>query len=262
MITCLADVLRPSVGVATVRLLRRLGVTVYFPELQTCCGQPFFNSGYADQARPLAQHAIETFNDGRPVVVPSGSCAAMVRVEYPHLFHENDAWHKRAKELASRTYELAEFLVHRLGVQDVGAHFEGTVTYHPACHLRALGLHDETERLMRNVRGAHYVPLEQRDQCCGFGGSFAVRYPEISGAMVEAKAACIAGSGACAVVSSDTGCLLNIGGCLHRRNSNVQTLHLAELLADDRAASARSEPPGDRAETRAAAASPTLSPKP
>lgn len=233
MITCLADVLRPSVGKATVLLLRRLGCTVHFPEAQTCCGQPFFNSGYADEARRLARHTIETFDDGRPVVVPSGSCAAMVRVEYAHLFEADPDWRRRAAELSGRTYEFAQFLVHQLGVEDVGARYDGKLTYHPACHLRALGAGDEVQRLLRNVQGAELVPLDKEDQCCGFGGSFAVRYPEISGAMVGDKANCIAATGTTAVVSTDTGCLMNIGGCLHRRDCDVKTLHLAELLAGD-----------------------------
>lgn len=231
MITCLADVLRPSVGKATLRVLRRLGCQVHFPEAQTCCGQPFFNSGYAEQARRLARHTIETFDDGRPMVVPSGSCAAMVRVEYAHLFEADPGWQQRAAELAGRTYEFAQFLVQQAGVEDVGARYEGKLTYHPACHLRALGGGNEVERLLGKVQGAELVPLEKEEQCCGFGGSFAVRYPEISGAMVGDKVDCIVASGAAAVVSTDTGCLMNIGGCLHRRRCDVKALHLAELLA-------------------------------
>lgn len=232
MITCLGDVMRPEAGVATVRLLKRLGVQVHFPERQTCCGQPFYNSGFLKGARELAQHTIETFAEAgdRPVVVPSGSCAAMVKIEFPHLFHDDPVWHERARELAARTFELSDFLVNRMSVTDVGARFEGKVTYHYACHLRGLGLKDEAEKLIRNVQGIEYVPLPKQDQCCGFGGSFAVRYPQISGAMVEDKTNCVAQTAADVVVSTDTGCLMNIGGALHRQGQKARVLHLAELL--------------------------------
>lgn len=230
MITCLGDVLRPEAGVATVRLLRRLGIVVHFPEKQTCCGQPFYNSGFLEGARDLARHTIEAFADDRPVVVPSGSCAAMVKVEFPHLFHDDPAWHGRATALAARTFELSDFLVNRLKVTDVGAEFHGKVAYHYACHLRGLGLKTEAETLIRHVRGVEYLPLEKQDQCCGFGGSFAVRYPQISGAMVGDKVACVAKTRADVLVSTDTGCLMNIGGALHRQNLPTRTMHLAELL--------------------------------
>lgn len=230
MATCLGDVMRPDAVVATVRLLRRLGVTVHFPEKQTCCGQPFYNSGFLEGARDLARHTIEAFGDERPVVVPSGSCAAMVKVEFPHLFHDDANWHPRAKALSARTFELSDFLVNQLKVTDVGARFEGKVAYHFACHLRGLGIKDEPEQLIRSVQGVEYVPLEKQDQCCGFGGSFAVRYPQISGAMVGDKVGCITRTGADLLVSTDTGCLMNIGGALHRREKSIRVMHLAELL--------------------------------
>jgi L-lactate dehydrogenase complex protein LldE len=230
MITCLGDVLRPAAGVATVRLLRRLGVNVRFPEHQTCCGQPFYNSGFLPGARDVARHTIQVFDDGRPVVTPSGSCAAMVKVEYPHLFHDDAEWLARVVELASRTFELSDFLVNRLKVIDVGARFDGRVAYHYACHLRGLGLKDEAETLIKQVRGVEYVSLPKQDQCCGFGGSFAVRYPEISGAMVADKVGCVIETDADVLVSTDTGCLMNIGGALHRRKLPTRCLHLAELL--------------------------------
>jgi L-lactate dehydrogenase complex protein LldE len=230
MITCLGDALFPDVGVATVRLLRRLGTAVDFPAAQTCCGQPHFNSGFHDDARQLARHTIAAFDTGRPVVTPSGSCAAMVKLEYPELFHDDPAWHARAADLAARTHELSDFLVNVLKVEDVGARFEGKVTYHMACHLRGLGLLTEPERLLRRVRGLEYVPLERADECCGFGGSFAVRFPGISGAMVNDKAGFIEKTGAGAVVATDAGCLMNIAGCLRRRGSAVRALHLAQVL--------------------------------
>lgn len=230
MITCLADVLRPEIGIATVNLLRRLGHEVDFPASQTCCGQPMFNSGFADLARAQAKHTIAAFDDSEIVVVPSGSCGAMVKIEYPELLHDDEAWHRRAVALAERTFELGSFLVHRLGVTDVGARYDGTVTYHYACHGRMTGASDEVERLLGAVAGLRYVPLARQDQCCGFGGSFAVRYPQISTAMVNDKVNCVLATGATAVVSTDMGCLMNIGGRLRRRESAVEIMHLAELL--------------------------------
>jgi L-lactate dehydrogenase complex protein LldE len=230
MVTCLGDALFPQVGVATVRLLRRLGVGVDFPAAQTCCGQPHFNSGYHDEARLLARHTIETFARSPLVVAPSGSCAAMVKKEYLELFHGDPGWRPRAEDLARRTYELSEFLVRVLGVEDVGARFESRATYHMACHLRGLGLLSEPERLLRRVRGLELVPLERADECCGFGGSFSVRYPGISGAMVQDKCGFIERTNVAAVIATDAGCLMNIAGCLRRRGSAVQALHLAEVL--------------------------------
>ena len=230
MITCLGDVLRPQAGQATVRLLRRLGHEVDFPRDQTCCGQPHFNSGFADFAREQAKHTLRVFAGEQPVVVPSGSCAAMVKLEYPHLFEGDAEWHPRAVQLAARTFELADFLVNQLGVSDVGARFEGKVTYHYACHLRGLGLAGEAETLIRHVAGATLLPLARQDQCCGFGGSFSVRYPHVSGAMVGDKVNCILRTEADAVVSTDAGCLMNIGGRLRRQDRPVEVLHLAELL--------------------------------
>ena len=230
MATCLGDVLRPEAGKATVSLLRRLGHELDFPEAQTCCGQPFFNSGFADLARQQAKHTIRTFAGERTVIVPSGSCAAMVKHEYPHLLADEPEWHAEAEELAARTFELSDFLVNRLGIVDVGARFEGKVTYHYACHLRGLGLTNEGEQLIRHVQGATFLPLARWDQCCGFGGSFSVRYPHISGAMVDDKVRCILQTEADAVVSTDAGCLMNIGGRLHRQGQTIRVMHLAELL--------------------------------
>ena len=231
MITCLADQFFPQAGTATVRLLRRLGVEVVFPKGQTCCGQPHFNSGYWADARVLARRTLRLFAQELPVVVPSGSCAAMVKLEYPALFDGEPSWHRRAEELAARTFELSDFLVNVLHLEDVGACFPARATYHMACHLRGLNLHQEPERLLRKVRQLELVTLDRCQECCGFGGSFSVRYPEISAAMVQDKAACIEKTGAQYVISTDAGCLMNIGGCLHRRQSTVQARHLAEILA-------------------------------
>jgi len=231
LVTCLGDALFPDVGVATVRLLRRLGIGVDFPAAQTCCGQPHYNSGYHADAAELARGTVRAFAGDRLVVTPSGSCAAMVKAEYPRLLADDPTWLPRAVDLARRTHELSDFLVNVLGIEEVGARFAGRVAYHMACHLRGLGLRDEPERLLRRVSGLELVPLERADECCGFGGSFSVRYPGISGAMVNDKATLIEQAGVDAVTATDAGCLMNIGGCLRRRGSRVRVLHLAEILA-------------------------------
>ena len=230
MITCLGDVMRPGAGKAVVRILRRLGHSIDFPAAQTCCGQPMFNSGYADLAREQARHTIGVFAGDRPVIVPSGSCAAMVKVEFPHLLKADDAWHERALDLARRTFEFSDFLVNQLQVLDLGAKYQGKVAYHYACHLRMLGQTNEVQRLVERVEGATYVPLNRQDQCCGFGGSFAVRYPQVSGNMVDDKMRCILATGADCLVSTDAGCMMNIGGRMHREGKTVELLHIAELL--------------------------------
>jgi L-lactate dehydrogenase complex protein LldE len=230
MVTCLGDVFFPEVGMATVRVLRRLGVEVNFPKSQTCCGQPHFNSGYHEDARAIARHAIQAFAGDRLVVTPSGSCAAMVKVEYPQLFQDDLIWHGRAEDLARRTHELSDFIVNVLGTDDVGARFSARVTYHAACHLRGLGIQAEPERLLQKVKDIQCVSLERSDECCGFGGSFSVRFPEISGAMVRDKAEFIEKTGADVVTATDAGCLMNIAGCLRRRGSKVRAMHLAEIL--------------------------------
>jgi L-lactate dehydrogenase complex protein LldE len=178
----------------------------------------------------MARHLIRTFADSSSVVAPSGSCAAMVKLEYPELFHDDPSWRRRADELARKTHELSSFLVNVLGVDDVGCSYAGRVTYHMACHLRGLGVKSEPEQLLRRVRGLEYVQLERADECCGFGGSFSVRYPGISGAMVQDKAAFIEKANVDTVVATDAGCLMNIAGCLRRRGCAVRVLHLAELL--------------------------------
>jgi L-lactate dehydrogenase complex protein LldE len=230
MVTCLGDVIRPQAPQAVVHILRRLGHEIEFPPAQTCCGQPMFNSGFADLAREQAKHTIRVFEPCDVIVTPSGSCAAMVKVEYPHLFEEDAAWHDRAKAVASKLFEFTDLLVNRLGIVDVGAKYQGKVAYHFACHLRMLGQKDEVEQLLRHVQGTTYVPLQRQDQCCGFGGSFAIRYPDISGAMVDDKMKCVLETGADVLVSTDTGCLMNIGGRLHREKKTIEVLHIAELL--------------------------------
>ena len=233
-VSCLVDQLYPQVGVATVQLLRRLGVEVDFPRAQTCCGQPVFNSGFAREARELARRMLDIFEGSQYVVVPSGSCGSMVKVFYPELLRDAPDLHARARALAARTYELSHFLVRVLGVTEVGARYHGKVTYHPSCHLlRELGVAEEPRILLRHVQGIELVELPPAlaQQCCGFGGTFSVKYPGISEGMLRDKLRGIEGTGADTLVSCDMGCLMHLGGALHRRGSAVRTMHLAELLA-------------------------------
>ncbi len=232
-ITCLADLFEPQIGVDMVRLLRRRGVEVDFPPEQTCCGQPAFNSGAWDDARRVARNMIDAFSEAEYVVSPSASCAAMVREQYPSLFADDPALLERVKDLSNRTYEFIEFLVRVLGVTDPDAQFDGVLTYHYTCHLRSLGIVTEAEDLVRRLSGTTYVPLEERSRCCGFGGSFAVKHPAVSGSMVCDKIDRIIDTGADAVVVNDTGCILNISGALHRRNVPIRVIHLAQILAGE-----------------------------
>ncbi|MEN3334133.1 MAG: L-lactate dehydrogenase complex protein LldE [Blastocatellia bacterium] len=230
-ITCLVDQLFPQVGVSMVEVLRRLGIELDFPEAQTCCGQPAFNSGYHAQARELAERFINVFDESQYIVTPSGSCASMVKVFYADLF-EDAAQRERARRLAARTYEFSEFLVNVLKVEDVGAQFRGRVALHQSCHLlRELNVRTEPRKLLSAVRGIEMVELERADACCGFGGLFAIKYAQISGGILQEKIDCIERSGADVIVASDMGCLMHISGGLSRQRIPVRTLHIAELLA-------------------------------
>ncbi len=232
-VTCLVDQLWTSVGVSSVKVLRRVGCEVEFDKRQTCCAQPAFNTGYLDEARPVAQRFIEIFEQSKAgaIVSPSGSCTAMVH-HYPQLFAGDPEWLPRAQAIADKTHELSSFLVRVLKVEDVGASWQGRVTWHDACHgLRDLNLRSEPRRLIRNVRGAEFVELENADACCGFGGTFSVKYPEISVAILDQKIDAIERAGVQAVVSGDASCLMQIGGRLSRKGSKVKVMHLAELLS-------------------------------
>jgi len=232
-VTCLVDQMWSSIGTSTVDVLRRAGCTVEFDERQTCCGQPAFNTGYRNEARRVAGRLIELCEESQAeaIVSPSGSCTAMVH-HYPSLFADDAEWSARARTVAERTFELSSFLVRVLKTEDVGARFAGRVTWHDACHgLRDLNLHDEPRRLIRRVREVEFVELENADACCGFGGTFSVKYPEISTAILEQKINAIEASGVDAVISGDASCLMQIGGRLSRIGSTVRVMHLAELLA-------------------------------
>ncbi len=231
-IPCTVDFMMPEVGEAVVRLLRRLGVEPVYHEEQTCCGQPAMNAGYPAEARKAAKHFIETFGDDEVVVSPSGSCTAMVKYHYPELLRDEPSWHGRAEELSNRIYELSQYLVDVLGVEDVGASFDGTVTYHESCHiLRRLGVSRQPKVLIKKVKGTTFIPMDQADACCGFGGEFSFRYAFISEEMVREKVDHYLKSGADLLIISEPGCLLNISGYLSRNNPDKKALHLAEFLA-------------------------------
>jgi len=235
-ITCLVDQLVPDVGEAMVATLRRLGVDVTFNKAQTCCGQVAFNTGYRPEARSMAEHFVDVFEKERAdfIVAPSGSCTAMVRNFYGELFHgpDDEVWRRRFSRVRPRLREFSEFIVNELGVDDVGARFSARVTYHDACHLlRELGIAEAPRRLIRAVAGVEFTEMAAPDTCCGFGGTFSVKYAEISNAILEEKLTRIATSGVEYVIANDSSCLMQIAGGLSRAGSSVKTMHLAELLA-------------------------------
>ena len=231
-IQCLVDGIYPEVAEAMVKIFRNLGFDLACPTRQTCCGQPAYNSGYRRQAGVAAKRFVEIFEAAETIVCPSGSCVTMVRHHYPELFKDDVQWRQRAVQVAAKTYELTEYLVDVLGLDDLGAHYDGKITYHDSCHLlRNLRIQDQPRRLLRNVSGAEFVELNDSDRCCGFGGSFSVKYADISTAMVEDKVNNIIDSGADTVVGCDMGCLMNIQGRLSRRGLDIKTMHIAQILA-------------------------------
>jgi L-lactate dehydrogenase complex protein LldE len=238
MVTCINDTLFPETGKAVVRLLRRLGVDVDFPEQQSCCGQPMVNTGYLEEAVPVVRNFTRAFAGYDAVVTPSGSCAGSVRHQHGIVARRSGdaALEQATAELSPRTYELSEFLVDVLGVVDVGAYFPHTVTYHPTCHsLRMLGVGDRPERLLRAVRGLRLVDLPDADQCCGFGGTFALKNSDTSVAMGSDKARHVVSTGAEVLVAGDNSCLMHVGGLLSRQRSGIRVLHLADVLASTEA---------------------------
>jgi L-lactate dehydrogenase complex protein LldE len=230
-VTCLVDLLYPEVGEATVALLRDAGLEVEFPEAQTCCGQPAFNSGFEDDARRVGRNMLGAFAGFDAVVSPSGSCSAMVRAHYPRLFAGTPE-ESRARDLATRTYELSEFLVDVLGVDRLEGDFPGRVTYHDACHgLRELGLAGQGRQLLAGIRGLELAEMDRPDACCGFGGTFSIRLPDVSTAMADDKVDQSLATGASVMVTGDSGCLMHLAGRISRRNEAIRPLHLATLLA-------------------------------
>lgn len=230
--TCLVDLFRPSIGFAAARLLEQAGCKVEVPREQTCCGQPAFNSGDVKTARDLARRVIEQCEGYDYVVLPSGSCAGMIRVHYPELFADDAKWRDRANQIAAKTYELVSFLVDVRGQRSVGSRFTGKVAYHDSCSgLRELGIRRQPRQLLGSVTGLECLELSDPEACCGFGGTFCVKYPEISTRMVADKAKDVTATGADALAAGDLGCLLNIAGWLKRGGSPVRCFHVAEILA-------------------------------
>jgi len=231
-VTCLADLMRPSVAFAAVKLLEDAGCTVEVPAGQTCCGQPALNSGDSVDAREIARRVIKAFEGFDAVVGPSGSCMGTLRQDYPALFADEPAWRARAEDLSRRSHELLSFLVDVLKVPGVQARYDGKVTYHDSCAgLRELGVRAQPRQLLASVQGLSLVEMAGTEECCGFGGTFCVKYPEISTKMVDDKIAHIEASGATTVLGGDLGCLLNIAGRIKRRGLPVRVMHTAELLA-------------------------------
>jgi L-lactate dehydrogenase complex protein LldE len=242
LVTCLVDLIRPSIGFAAVKLLEDAGCTVEVPR-QSCCGQPAFNSGDRATARAIAEQVIAAFERYDYVVVPSGSCGGQMRVHYPELFHGDPNWHPRATAFAAKTYELISFLVEVLGVAKVKARYAGTATYHDSCSsLRELGIKAQPRKLLAGVEGLSLAELPDADVCCGFGGTFCVKYPEISNAIVGKKADAIAATGADTLLAGDLGCLMNMAGKLQRSGRRIAVRHVAEVLAGMADAPAIGEP--------------------
>jgi L-lactate dehydrogenase complex protein LldE len=231
-ITCIADQFFPQVGECVVNILRRLDVDVTFNPAQTCCGQPAFNTGYRDEARSVARRVLDIFDNSDYVVAPSGSCSSMVRVFYPELFAEEPEMMRKCQDLKKRFFEFSEFLVNVLKVDDLGARFPHRVTYHDSCHLlRELGVSEPPRKLLSKVRDIEMVDLNDNKLCCGFGGTFAVKFPEVSVPMGQDKIRAATATGAEYLVAADGGCLMHLAGLIHRQGLPLKTMHLAELLA-------------------------------
>jgi L-lactate dehydrogenase complex protein LldE len=232
--TCMVDSFFPEVGEATVRLLRHFGVEVGYPQGQTCCGQPAYNAGYREEARVAAKHFLSLFAGGSdPIVTPSGSCAAMVKHHYPELFRDDPLLARKAAEVAGRVWEISQFLVRELSAQQSSFNGSGTLTYHSSCHLtRTLGVREEPLLLIAAIPGARFVPMPDATRCCGFGGMFMAKLPEISCALADEKAESIMATGADTVVGCDSACLMTIADGLKRRGSSIQVKHLVQLLAE------------------------------
>jgi L-lactate dehydrogenase complex protein LldE len=231
-VTCLTDTVAPEAGIAVVRILERVGHEVEFPPAQTCCGQMHLNTGYRTEGRSLARRFLRVFADAELVVAPSASCVGTVRELYPTLADGDEAMAREIEALVPRVFELSELLAGRFGLEDVGATFPHRVTYHPTCHsLRVLRSGDAPYRLLRAVRDLELVELPEATECCGFGGTFAVKNADTSAAILADKVRCVLDTGADVCTASDSSCLLQIGGALSRLGTGVRTAHLAEILA-------------------------------
>lgn len=231
-VTCLVDSFHPQTGEAIVDILRRLGIDVEFAPDQTCCGQPNFNAGLRAEARSVAEHTIKVFEKTRgDVIMPSGSCAHMLKHGYAELFADDPAWLPRAQTLASHVYEFTEYLVDRLGVTDLGARWDGTLTYHPSCHtLRGMNIDRQPRALLANVRGATVVELPNAEECCGFGGIFSMEHPELSAEWLKRKIGNLEATQSPALVVTEAGCRMHIAGGLHRQKKKQRVVHIAEVL--------------------------------
>ena len=231
-VTCLVDLFRPTIGFAALKLIEDSGCTVEVPMAQTCCGQPAYNSGDRADARAIAENTIQAFEPFDHVVAPSGSCAGMLKKHYPALFRGDAAWEARASAFAAKVHELVSFLVDIRGVNAVDARQDDIVTYHDSCSgLRELGIREQPRALLSSIKGLKLMEMQDPDVCCGFGGTFCVKYPDISNAIVEKKTASIEASGATTLLAGDLGCLMNMAGKLKRQGSKVEARHVAEVLA-------------------------------
>ncbi len=228
--TCLVDMFQGNVGKATVELLERLGCEIEFPESQICCGQPAYNSGYVQDSKESMKRMISAFEHAQYVVSPSGSCAYMF-TEYPHIFKGDPVWEEKAIALAGKTYELTQFIVDVLGVEDVGARLEAKATYHTSCHMtRLLGVKEAPMKLLKNVKGLEFTELPGKENCCGFGGTFSVKMAQISEQMVDEKVQHVEETNAEILIGADAGCLMNIGGRIERKGKPIKVMHIAEVL--------------------------------
>ncbi len=231
-VTCIIDQLFPQVGLAMADVLERLGYEVDFPEAQTCCGQPAYNSGYREEARQVARHFLDVFEDAEYIVVPSGSCTSMIKHHYEDLFDREPERLKQSRRINERLWEFSQFLLEVAQVEDVGARFHAVATYHDSCHaLRELKIKDGPRRLLSHVRGLELREMDPPEECCGFGGTFSVKFPEVSGGMVRTKIDAILRTGADTVISVDSSCLMQIKGAIRKAGREIRALHLAEVLA-------------------------------
>jgi L-lactate dehydrogenase complex protein LldE len=231
-ISCLVDSFYPQTGEAIVNILRRLGIDVEFPRDQTCCGQPPFNAGLRAEARPIVEHTIRVFESTKgDIVIPSGSCAHMIKHGYLELFADDPNWLPRAQSVGNRVYEFTEYLVDKLGVTDLGAQWNGTITFHPSCHaLRGMNIDRQPRALLANVKGATLVELPEAESCCGFGGIFSLEHPELSAEWLKRKIGNLEKTESPTLVVTESGCLMHIAGGLHRQKRNLQVLHIAQVL--------------------------------